>query len=329
MRVLWTHTFNTDIDENAGIFMFNAAERLKSIGLDLTLEYLGDLRSPRRIINSIKYLNKISKNFDLVHAQYGSGCGLVTSTIKSCPIVLSLRGSDWNLHNTSFKYDFWHTIMARFLTKISISKYDYIISVSKRMTKDLKGRYPSLKFLSMPSPIDLGIFKPIEKIKARELLGFPNNNERWILFTAGSRNNPIKRYSLARKATLKANLKLKNLKLRIAENIPHSEISTFVAACDMVLCTSDSEGWPNSVKEALACNLPFISTDVSDLSLISEKESNCRVCPPDANIIAENICDVFLNPINNNLRSYILPMDISKSNETIMNFYLKLLDNTY
>jgi len=105
MRILWTHNFNIEANENNGVFMFNAAKKLQSLGLDLTLKYLGNLRSVTNIIRKQKYIKKIAKDFDLVHAQYGSACALVTSVIDSCPKVLTLRGSDWNIHNTSFKYN--------------------------------------------------------------------------------------------------------------------------------------------------------------------------------------------------------------------------------
>lgn len=60
----------------------------------------------------------------------------------------------------------------------------------------------------------------------------------------------------------------------------------------IVLCTSTHEGWLNSIKEALACNVPVVLTDVSDLHLITDNEKDCRIYPPDAEIIVDNICDV-------------------------------------
>lgn len=325
MRILWTHNFNTTLDNNAGVFMFNAAKDIKSLGVDLKLEYLGNLRSPANIIKTQKHIKKIASDFDLVHAQYGSACALVTSVVDSCPKVLSLRGSDWNLHTTSIKYVFWHTKIARLMTQLSINKYDYVLPVSNRMALDLQSKYPKIQVLSVPSPIDLNRFVPLEKEKARTLLGFPNNKEKWILFTAGDIHNPIKRYSLARKAVLLANAKLGNIRLRVAENIPHSDIPLFVAACDLILCTSENEGWPNSIKEALACNIPFISTNVSDLMYIADNEPTCRICPPDSAVIAENICDVLSNPKKENLRRHVIEMDIRIISERLLDLYSDLI----
>ena len=67
------------------------------------------------------------------------------------------------------------------------------------------------------------------------------------------------------------------LRLKILSDIPHAMVPLHIAACDVILCTSKSEGWPNSVKEAMACGLPFVATDVSDLQEISLTVPLCTV----------------------------------------------------
>jgi len=326
MKILWTHNFNPR-KLNAGVFMYTAADGIRSLGVDIDLEYLGNLRSPRNILNARKRLIKISGNYDVVHAQYGSACAFTTAAIQNCPKVLSLRGSDWNIHRSSMGYLYWHTRMARLMTRAVIKKYDHVITVSNRMTKELNKYFPSVSTGSFPSPIDLDRFVPMERMLARRSLGFPDCNGKWVLFNSLDRNNPIKRISLAEQAIEIANRRMGNIKLRVASGLPFSEIPIFVASCDLALCTSENEGWPNSVKEALACNIPFIATDVSDLSDIAEKESSCRICPPDPGVIADNICDVVSMPKPNNLRRYVLDMDLGKSSRKLLALYTRMIEN--
>lgn len=324
MRVLWTHNFNP-AKLNDGVFMFTAAEGLRALGVDVQLEYLGNLRSALNILKAKKHVNKISKAFDLVHAQYGSACAIATMTAKGCPKVLSVRGSDWNVYTSPFRYHYWHTRLAKLMTRLAVKSYDLVITVSNRMVLDLQKSSPNVRPVALPSPIDLDRFVPVDKEQARQLLGFPNNKEKWILFTSLYCNSPIKRYSLARQAVDLVNHKLGNVKMRVASGLPHSELPLFVAACDLILCTSVFEGWPNSIKEALACNLPFVSTDVSDLSDIADKEPNCRICPSDATVLAENICDVLLAPRTDNLRSHVIEMDVRTTSNRLLALYTDLV----
>ena len=113
--------------------------------------------------------------------------------------------------------------------------------------------------------------------------------------------------------------------MRIASNIAHEVMPLFVGACDMILCTSVYEGWPNAIKEALACNLPFVSTDVSDLRDIAYQEPSCHICPPEPNILADSICRTLSESNTNNLRRHVLDMDLRKVSQRHIDLYQELV----
>ena len=50
MRVLWTQNFDPAILDK-GCFMYSAYEGLRDAGVDVQLEYLGNLRSPFQIMS--------------------------------------------------------------------------------------------------------------------------------------------------------------------------------------------------------------------------------------------------------------------------------------
>ena len=55
-------------------------------------------------------------------------------------------------------------------------------------------------------------------------------------------------------------------------------------ACDALVLTSEAEGSPNVVKEAMACNIPVVATDVGDVREIISHTDGCYLCkmePPD------------------------------------------------
>ncbi len=52
-------------------------------------------------------------------------------------------------------------------------------------------------------------------------------------------------------------------------------------AADVMLLTSMSEGSPNVIKEALACNCPIVTTDVGDVHERLDGVEGCYVIPAD------------------------------------------------
>jgi glycosyltransferase involved in cell wall biosynthesis len=113
--------------------------------------------------------------------------------------------------------------------------------------------------------------------------------------------------------------------LRVASGIAPEDMPAFVDACDVVLCTSTHEGWPNSIKEALACGVPFVSTDVSDLAEVARAHPVCRVCEPDPVALGNALCDVLNSPIDPNLPSSVAQMAIPVISRRLAGAYSALL----
>lgn len=320
MRVLWTHNFNPDIP-NKGVFVHATAEGIRARGVDLQLEYLGNLRSIPQLLRARGHIRRLAREFDLVHAQFGSACGVATAVVEGIPKILTIRGSDWRTHDSSIGFLYFHTRLASRLTKLSIGSYDCVISVSRRVSMELARFAPTSDIRVLPSPVDLTRFVPRDKREARALLGFPDCTKKWVLFNALDLQNPIKRFGLAKEAFDIAHTRHGNLRLRLATDLPHDKIPLFSAACDVILCTSENEGWPNSVKEALACNVPFVATDVSDLRDIARKEPSCRVCPPDPRVIADNVCSVLAGPEPGDLRQHVVDMSLDAVSDQLISIY--------
>lgn len=323
MRVLWTHNFDP-AKPNSQVFMNIAAEGLRSRGVDLACEYLGNLRSVPNLLKARKHVQRVAKDFDIVHAQYGSACGYATAAARGVPKVLSIRGNDWNLHSNTLDFHYLHTRAANWMTRRALPHYDALVTVSNRTAADVRAFAPDATIVRIPSPVAIDRFVPRDKREARSLLGFPQNNERWVLFNALNLDDPVKRFPLAKEAFAIANANCGNLRLRIATDLPHDELPLFTAACDVILCTSETEGWPNCVKEALACNVPFVSTDVSDLAEIARVEPSCRICPPDPRALADNICDVLATVDRADVRKYAASMSVDVLTNALLDVYENL-----
>ena len=325
MRVLWPHNYDPNVP-GAGIFMHQQAQAFRDESLQLDLYYMGNLRHPGDLIYGYKKLRKVSKMYDLIHSQFGSACGYVVSRLVG-PKIMSLRGSDWYGCTSGALFSRIHGAFQKNLTRGSLNKYELITVMSNRMRNEIEMCYPTQKIRVVPSGIDLTKFQPMEKMKAREILGLPDDKTTWVFFPSIIESNSVKRPQLAKKAVLEAQKFLPDIKLKIGSGIPHNMMPLLYNASDVVLMTSTHEGWPNSIKEALACNVPFVCTDVSDLNLISKQERNCEVVPADAKVIGKAIVNVVAQERNENLRKHIEKMDLKIVTKKIYNLYKEVLSD--
>lgn len=105
---------------------------------------------------------------------------------------------------------------------------------------------------------------------------------RYVLFGADP-GRPRKRYALAQAAVAAAAPRVGfPLELLPLHGRPHEEIARTMRAGDALLLTSNLEGSPNVVKEAMASNLRIVSVDVGDTRERLEDVAGCRVTADDS-----------------------------------------------
>jgi len=140
------------------------------------------------------------------------------------------------------------------MTRVGLGRFDSIVVMSERMRAEVRSYTRHDRVVVIPDGVDLDLFRPMERAAAREQLGFPHDSRPWVLFPTIQSRNPIKRPELAERAVEVARRLVPDLQLRVATGTPHEAMPLLMNAASVVLMTSVHEGWPNSVKEALACN---------------------------------------------------------------------------
>lgn len=135
----------------------------------------------------------------------------------------------------------------------------------------------------IPCGVDLDVFLPGDQTTAKRALGF-NEKIKFALFSSAF-NIKVKNYLLAEKGfSAISGVQLEEIKNRTRE-----EVKLFLNAAEFLLLTSFSEGSPQIIKEAMACNCPIVATDVGDIREVIGDTEGCYLTSFDPKDVAEKI----------------------------------------
>jgi teichuronic acid biosynthesis glycosyltransferase TuaC len=257
------------------VFIARQADFLRREGVEVELFPFRGARRPANYLAAWKEVQSRVRRggYDLVHAQFGQS-GL-TALPKQLPLVVTFRGDDLEgIIGESGRYvpAGW---LLRFISRTVARQADAVVVVSEHMKQYLPR---SVTAHVLPSGIDLELFRPAPRDEVRRRLGLPLD-QHLVLFV-GNPDLARKRYPLARQAVGIVDRSMPT-RLIVGWEQPHHRIAALMNACDALLCTSMQEGSPNSVKEALACNLPVVSVPVGDVALRLRGVAGCELCPDD------------------------------------------------
>jgi len=252
--------------------VFNQANTLKNQGINIDYFTIKGKGLLGYIKNIPKIKAKLKKeNYNLLHSHYSLSAFAATLSFPKIPIIVSLMGSDSKMG------PFWR-VAIKFCYNFL---WDKVIVKSDRMRESLGLR----KAIVIPNGVDLSKFKYKDKIETRKHLNL-SETKSYILFLANP-NRYEKNYTLAFKAYKILNEE--NVEILPIYGKPHSEVINYFYAADILLLTSLWEGSPNAVKEAMACNLPVVSTDVGDVKWLFGKEPGHFITSFEPEDVAEKI----------------------------------------
>jgi glycosyltransferase involved in cell wall biosynthesis len=97
-----------------------------------------------------------------------------------------------------------------------------------------------------------------------------------------------------------------------------------MSACDVLALTSDYEGSPMVVKEAMASNLPIVSTDVGDVATVIGDTEHCHLVEPTPEAVAEKLLAVLSVRPRTDGRNKIGHLALAAIAERIIKVYREL-----
>lgn len=271
MRVLVVTSFNNGA---VAPFIAEQVDAMRHAGVECDY-YLVQGKGLRGYLRNHVPLQEKIQSFqpDIIHAHYGL-CGLLANLQRKVPVITTFHGSDINC--------WW----LRPFSLLAHWRSAHSIFVSDSLRRKL--RVSRNRCTVLPCGVDTGLFQPCDRQAARRQLLLPPDQP--LALFAGTYDDSVKDVALARAALQH------QPQVRLVEPRGYSreQMALLFSAVDLLLVTSRSEGSPQVVKEALACNCPVVSVDVGDVARQIADINGCSIVARRPETIADGITNVLL-----------------------------------
>jgi glycosyltransferase involved in cell wall biosynthesis len=247
VRVLVVSNFEPDAAApQRGRWVRDQIEEIRRRGVEVEVfsfrpgkgNYLPATRRLRRLLRG-------ETPFDLVHAHYGLA-GWCASLAGASPLIVSFHGTD-------VRHRVVGGMSRRLARRIEMAA---VVSAALFVVEDGRPGLPLLHGSAvLPCGPDLRRFGPRPRREARERLGLEADG-RYLLFPANPERHE-KRADRARELAAAC-----GAELLVGGAIEPEEMPDWVNSANAVLVTSDYEGFGMVCVEALACDVPILSTPV-------------------------------------------------------------------
>jgi teichuronic acid biosynthesis glycosyltransferase TuaC len=265
VRILvFTNMYPSAAKPSFGIFVREQVVELERRGVsvavlafDGTGDRLNYLRATRRLRRTLR-----AERFDLVHAHYGL-TGAIAVCQRICPVVTTFHGSDFSGLIP------WQAAVSRVVARLCTP-------VVVAPEGALRLGVPDAAVI--PAGVDTVRFRPRERLAARRELGLDESPHALLL---GARSDANKRADLFDAAVAEARKTIPELRSLALEGLPRDRVVTLLNAVDVGVLTSDREGFPVAVREALACTTPVVAVPAGGVPAILAGLPGCAVVPRD------------------------------------------------
>lgn len=272
IRVLvLTNMYPYEADPSFGTFVHAQVRALRELGVDIDVLFVNG-RASRwgYVMGCCRFWRQLAfVRYDLIHAHYVFS-GWIARAQLHLPIVQSFHGA-----GEMFGYQGW-------LCKRLAPLVDEVIVTSAQHKAELGHEEAHV----IPCGVDLDLFSPRPRDEACGELGWEPSRSA-VIWVGDPR--PEKRLGLIHTAYDLLRQRRDNVDLHVVTKVPHTAIPTYMNAADVLVLASDFEGSPVVIKEAMACNLPIVSTAVGDVPEVIGDMEGCFLAEQNAEDLAANL----------------------------------------
>ena len=248
MRVLEVSRYKNNFLDHQLPFVTEQGESLRAAGCEVDYFLVRG-----NYFTAVKALKAKIREFrpDIVHVHFGLSA--ITAELQSMvPVVTTFHNGE-TLN--------WHVNL---LSSLFSLRAKHVIYVAQHIRDLSYFKAKNYSIIPCGVPMEQMVIRPKEV--ARKQLGW-DAEKKYILF-GGAFENKRKNYELLKAAVDKLstlNSRLSSVESIEMKGLSRAECVLRMCACDLFALPSHSEGSPQALKEAMACNCPCLATDIADV----------------------------------------------------------------
>ena len=258
MKILEVSRYKLNFADHQLPFVTEQGESLRALGCEV--EYFlvkgNYLRAAKALKRKIRECQP-----DIVHAHFGLSA--ITAELQSLvPVVTTFHNGE-TLN--------WHVNL---MTSLFSLRAKYVVFVAQHIHDLIY--FKAKKYSIIPCGVNMEDCHIIDQTAARQQLGF-EDGVKYILFGGGF-DNLRKNYAILREAVerieqapwvpVEGGGRCGNIVCLEMKGLSRAECVLRMNACDLFALPSHSEGSPQALKEAMACNCPILATDIADVKTL-------------------------------------------------------------
>lgn len=308
--LLVTNTFPSDDEPGATPCVKDQIDALREdFGVAVDVVVIDRRRKLNYLKAALKmlFLNLRPRRYDLVHAHYGHSA-FVARLQYRYPLVVTFHGCDL-LSPREGAFGRW---MAR--------RVDAVIVMSEEMKRVSKCD----SAVVIPFGVDSRCFFATPQAEARARLGLAQERK-YVLFPY-DQDRPVKRYDVLSAALERLKKRGEDVEVVVVHDQPRERVRDFMNAVDVMVLTSDREGSPMAVREALVCGLPVVSVDVGDIAELIHGIDGCYLARQEPEDLADKVAQVFARNRRLDVAESGRSLDAASAALKVLGVYRQLLE---
>jgi glycosyltransferase involved in cell wall biosynthesis len=305
-----------------GTFIHTQARSLERLGTAVDVMYVrGHVSKWAYAAGMVEALRlNAGPRWEVVHAHYGHSAAAARFQVR-LPLVISYCGDDLlgtpDENGRATMRSRAEVAVFRQLARVAAAT----ITKSRAMERKLPPATRRRNHV-IPNGVDIDLLRPLPRGEARSRLGW-TDDERVALFV-GNPEIPRKNYPLAAAACERLGQNGSSARLQVAWGVDPAEIPVMMSAADALVLTSLSEGSPNVVKEAMACELPVVATPAGDVPERLDGVAGCYVARPDADDVANGLRIAFEHGRSPEARAAVSELSLQRVAERVRGVYAEV-----